>query len=196
MKKLITICTITFATPLFSQSEQTDFIRREVQITTAVLPLAAEEKATATVYGYDETGGMEVLRTGSGNLICVGDDPAKEGISVACYSDKLEPFMARGRELAAEGKSAEERTSIREEEAGSGKLKMPESPSMMYVFYGKDENYNSTTGELKEGQFRYVVYTPYATTASTGLPDKPHAPGMPWLMDPGTHKAHIMIGPF
>jgi hypothetical protein len=78
----------------------------------------------------------------------------------------------------------------------SGKLKMPDAPSMMYVYYGKQEDYNPATGMLDDGKFRYVVYIPFATTTSTGLPDKPHANGMPWLMDPGTHKAHIMIGPF
>jgi len=40
-----------------------------------------------------------------------------------------------------------------------------------------------------------VVYIPWATAASTGLPIKPEAPGMPWIMDPGTHRAHIMINP-
>jgi len=39
-----------------------------------------------------------------------------------------------------------------------------------------------------------VVYVPYATAATTGLPTRP-APGVPWLMDPGTAGAHIMISP-
>jgi hypothetical protein len=42
---------------------------------------------------------------------------------------------------------------------------------------------------------RYVIYIPYATSASTGLPLKQDAPGMPWIMDPGTPRAHIMINP-
>ena len=104
--------------------------------------------------------------------------------------------MTRGRELNAQGKSFEEKMKIRGDEVASGKLKMPDEPSMMYVFFGKEENYDPTSGALKDGKFRYVVYTPFATTESTGLPDKPHSPGMPWLMDPGTHRAHIMIGPF
>ncbi len=171
-------------------------VSKEIQIKTATLPLSDEEKEGAMVYGYDQNGKLVVLREGTNNLVCIGDNPAKEGVSVSCYSKKLEPFMARGRALAAEGKSVDERRAIRGSEITSGKLKMPEEPSMMYVFFGKDENYNRITGELKDGRFRYVVYTPFATTESTGLPDKPHAPGMPWLMDPGTHRAHIMIGPF
>jgi hypothetical protein len=168
----------------------------ETQITTALLPLADGEKEGAKVYGYDDTGAFVVLREGTSNMVCISDDPKRDGISVACYAKALEPFMARGRELNAMGLDSEKREAMRAEEAASGKLQMPEAPSMMYVYYGKQEDYDPASGTLKNGKFRYVVYTPFATTASTGLPDKPHSPGMPWLMDPGTHRAHIMIGPF
>jgi len=139
---------------------------------------------------------MTVLREGTNNLVCLADDPGKEGISVACYSKKLEPFMKRGRELNAEGKQGEEREKIRAAEVESGELKMPEEPSMLYVYTGSDGAYDKSTGELGDGKYRYVIYTPFATTESTGLPAKPHEKGMPWLMDPGTFKAHIMVGPF
>jgi hypothetical protein len=128
-------------------------------------------------------------------LICLCDDPKKVGIEVDCYSVKLEPFMARGRELIAEGKSEGEKRDIRKKEVTEGKLKMPDVPSMLYVYTGKEENYNDATGELKDGNFRYVIYTPYATAESTGLPAKPFGPGMPWIMDAGTYGAHIMIIP-
>ena len=194
MRKLILIYTLLLFISSCAQEKKPE-IPVEVQIKTAVLSLSDTDKDGAMVYGYDGYGKMVVLREGTNNMVCLGDDPAKEGISTSCYSSKLEPFMARGRELAAEGKSMEERRAIRGEEVASGQLKMPEAPSMMYVYYGKDENYDKATGELKDGKLRYVIYTPYATSASTGLPEKPHAPGMPWIMDPGTHRAHIMIGP-
>ena len=169
---------------------------KAIQIKTALLPLPDKEKDAAMVYGYDDSGQLVVLREGTNNMVCIGDDPSKEGINVSCYSRKLEPFMARGRALTAEGKDFKEKREIRGSEIADGSLSMPREPSMMYVYYGKQENYNADTGELKDGKFRYVIYIPYATTESTGLPDKPHAPGMPWLMDPGTHRAHIMVGPF
>ena len=195
MKSTVLLFSFLIAGTVLAQDDSKQ-ISKEVQIKTATLPLSDEEKEGAMVYGYGTSGTLLLLRKGTNNLVCIGDNPSKDGISVSCYSKKLEPFMARGRALAAEGKSVEERREIRGKEITSGKLKMPTEPSMMYVFFGKEENYNSTTGELKDGRFRYVVYTPFATTESTGLPDKPHAPGMPWLMDPGTHRAHIMIGPF
>lgn len=181
---------------LFANRLTAQVLPKEVQIKTAVLPAPEKDREGAMVYGYNEAGELVVLREGNNNLVCIGDDPDKEGISVSCYSKKLEPFMARGRELTVEGKDFNEKREIRGKEIATGTLYMPREPSMLYVFYGKQENYDPETGELKDGKFRYVIYTPFATTESTGLPDKPHAPGMPWLMDPGTHRAHIMVGPF
>ncbi len=194
MKKVCALCGLL--TILFSNTGVAQVLPKEVQIKTAVLPAPEKDKDGAMVYGYNQTGELVVLREGSNNLVCLGDDPSKEGISVSCYSKKLEAFMARGRELTAEGKDFNEKREIRGKEIAAGTLYMPREPSMMYVFFGKQENYNPETGELKDGKFRYVIYTPFATTESTGLPDKPHAQGMPWLMDPGTHRAHIMVGPF
>ncbi|MDX1767509.1 hypothetical protein [Arenibacter troitsensis] len=196
MKRLILGMLLFSVFPFMAQEVKKEVPPNEIQIKTAVLPAPDEKKDGAMVYGYNSSGELEVLRKGTNNLVCIGDNPSKDGINVACYSKKLEPFMARGRELSAQDLSGEEREKIRAKEVASGKLKMPKEPSMMYVYYGKSEDYDITTGELQNGKFRYVIYTPFATTESTGLPDKPHAPGMPWLMDPGTHRAHIMVGPF
>lgn len=186
---LLTICNLA------AQDKNQEMLSPEIQIKTAVLPAPEELREGAMIYGYDENGKMVILRDGTNNLVCIADDPGRKGISVSCYSKKLDPFMARGRALAAEGKSEAEKREIRKNEAESGELILPDAPSMTYIFSGTEENYDRTTGELKDGSFRYVIYIPYATVESTGLPDKPHAPGMPWLMDPGTHRAHIMITP-
>ncbi|HMR58533.1 MAG TPA: hypothetical protein PKC10_14510 [Cyclobacteriaceae bacterium] len=167
----------------------------EVQIKTALLAAPADKRAEAMVYGYNEKGVFVVLKKGSNELICLADDPNQKGFSVSCYHKDLEPFMARGRELKAQGKTFQEIFDIREAEAKSGKLTMPKQASNLQVYSASAENYNSTTGEVTKGSFRYVVYIPWATAASTGLPTKPEAPGMPWIMDPGTHRAHIMINP-
>ncbi len=192
MKNLILTVLLVTSSFGFSQSE---ILPSEVQVKTALLAAPEEERSAAMVYGYDTDGKMVLLREGSNEMVCIADDPNLEGIKVACYSKKLEPFMARGRQLSAEGKSEIEKRKIRKEEVESGSLQMPDAPSTLYVFSGSEDNYNKTTGELKDGKFRYVIYIPYATTQSTGLPAKPEAPGMPWLMDPGTHRAHIMISP-
>lgn len=192
MRLILSITLLLLSITGFSQ---TKVLTPEIQIKTALLAAPADEREKAMVYGYNEKGEIVVLREGGNNMVCIADDPEFEGIKVACYTKKLEPFMARGRELTAQGKSEIEKRKIRKEEVESGKLKMPDSPSTLYIFSGSTENYDNATGELKEGKFRYVIYIPYATPESTGLPIKPEAPGMPWLMDPGTHRAHIMITP-
>ena len=196
MRLLLLVGTGMLAIPLIAQWQEPEIPSPEVQIRTATLPAPEEDKDDAMVYGYDASGQLVVLREGTNNLVCIGDDPGKEGIHVSCYSKKLEPFMARGRELSAEGRDFKEKREIRGAEVAAGKIPMPREPSMTYIYYGKEENYDRSTGELKDGRFRYVIYTPFATPEATGLPIKPHAKGMPWLMDPGTHRAHIMIGPF
>ena len=196
MKYQFFLLTIFVGSCLAAQDMKGKILPAEIQIKTATLPAPDEDKEGAMVYGYNEEGNLVVLREGSNNLVCIADNPGKDGISVSCYSKKLDPFMARGRELNKQGLNFEEKMKKRGEEIANGSLSMPKAPSMMYVFFGKQENYDPITGTLKDGKFRYVIYTPFATTESTGLPDKPHAPGMPWLMDPGTHRAHIMIGPF
>ena len=163
----------------------------EWQLKTAVLAAPKAQQDTATVLGYDPSGALVTLRAGTNNLICLADDPKQDGFSVACYHKDLEPFMARGRELAAQGKKAVEITKIREEDVKSGKLKMPDR-GVLNVATGKRD---AATGEVTELYTRYVVYIPYATPETTGIPLAPATPGGPWIMDPGTHRAHIMINP-
>lgn len=181
---------ILLGSTVFSQTPTT-----EIQIKTALLAAPEEKRTSAVVYGYDATGAFAVLRKGTNELVCIADNPKQNGLSVSCYHKDLEPFMARGRELKEAGKTFQEIFDIREAEAKSGKLVMPKQASNLQVYSAAAENYNATTGEVTKGNFRYVVYIPWATAASTGLPTKPEVPGMPWIMDPGTHRAHIMIDP-
>ena len=163
----------------------------EWQIKTAVLAAPAADRAAATVLGYDASGAVVTLRKGTNAFVCLADNPKQKGFSVACYHKDLEPFMARGRALMAEGKKADEVFKIREAEVKAGKLPMPDK-SILNVTTGK---VNEATGEVTEVYTRYVIYIPYATPESTGIPLAPIADGAPWIMNPGTHRAHIMINP-
>lgn len=162
------------------------------QIAVAVLAAPAELRDGAMVYGYSPKGELTVLRKGTNALICLGDDPKQTGINVSAYHSDLEPFMARGRVLKTEGKSFQEIFDIREAEAKAGKLKMPANPSTLYVYTADGLD---AAGAPINGYLRYVIYIPWATSESTGLPLKPTFAGQPWIMDPGTHRAHIMISP-
>jgi len=171
------------------------FPSAEMQIKTALLASPEESRDKAMVYGYSPKGEFVVLRKGENEMVCLADDPAQPGLNVSCYHKSLESFMARGRELKKEGRSFQEIFDVREQEVKSGKLLMPRHPATLFVYTAPSEKFNPETGEVKDGYSRSVIYIPYATAESTGLPSKPGAPGMPWIMDPGTHRAHIMINP-
>jgi len=192
MKKLMIVFVLAVAFSTFAQNK---VLPKDIQIKTAVLAAPEMYREDATVLGYNQEGSLVTLREGNNGMVCLADDPNKAGISVACYGAELEPFMARGRELVAEGKSNEEKREVRKNEIEAGTLKMPEEPAMVYVLAGEENDYSAETGELLKSKIRYVIYKPYMTGESTGLPTKPQAPGMPWLMDAGTHRSHIMITP-
>ena len=167
----------------------------DIQIKTALLAAPKEKRDSCTVYGYSADKQLILLRKGTNELICLADDPDVPGFSVACYCKELEPLMQRGRELRKQGIDGQQLFDERAKEVKAGTLKMPKQPAALYVFSAKDEDFNPTTGEVKNGYLRYVIYIPFATAASTGLPEKPSANGMPWIMNPGTFGAHIMIDP-
>ena len=183
---------ISFILPSFAQNKPPS---PEVQIKTALLAAPEGKRDSATVYGYSQNNELVILKQGTNELICVADDPSQPEFSVACYHKDLHPFMQRGRELRKEGKSNQQVFDEREKEAKSGRLIMPKQPTTLVVVSAKDADFNKNTGEVKNSYMRSVVYIPYATAESTGLPLKPEAPGMPWIMHPGTHGAHIMINP-
>ena len=163
-----------------------------VQIRSAVAPLPEEFRDGATVLGY-ETGknGLVQLKEGAGPFICLADDPSDDRFHVACYHRALEPFMARGRELRAHKVTNVD--SVRYAEIEAKTLDMPLTPSALYSLTGKAENV-AADGTVSGARPLYVIYIPFATTSSTGLPAKPE-PNMPWLMFPGSPKAHIMFVP-
>jgi hypothetical protein len=191
MKLISSLLFILIGFSAFSQNQPA----KEIQIKMAVLAAPEDQRANATVYGYDAKGEVIMLRQGTNQTVCLADEPGRSGLSVSCYHKSLQPFMARGWQLRKEGKTADEIFKIREAEAKSGKLKLGDQGSLLNALTAEEADVNWSTGEAKNTYTRSVVYIPWATAESTGLPLKPAAPGLPWIMDPGTHRAHIMINP-
>jgi len=162
------------------------------QIAAAVQAAPEERRAGATVLGYDAAGALVTLRAGANDIICLADDPKETAFSVACYHKDLESFMARGRELAANGVKGKEREETRWKEIESGAIKMSREPRTLHVLTGS--GFDPATGIVADAYLRWVIYTPFATPETTGLAIRP-VPGGPWLMFPGTPTAHIMISP-
>ncbi len=181
------ILALAAVTPLLAQVPAP-----ELQIAGAVSALPEAYRANATVLGFSNYHRPALLRQGSNEMVCLADDPAEPRWHVACYHKDLDPFMTRGRELAAAGSSRGEIDSVRLAEVQSGALKMPDGPRMLYNLYAPADSVDAATGLARSPASLQVVYIPYATPESTGLSARPGG-GLPWLMFPGKPWAHIMI---
>ncbi len=162
------------------------------QIAGAVLPLPVDQRALATVMGYGADGKLAVIRKGTGDMICLASDPKQKEFHAACYHNDMEPFMARGRALRASGVTGGQVDTVRFREVKEGKLKLPKGPSAMFQIFG--DGYDAVKNEVEKPSLLYVVYIPFSTGKTTGLPEKPYGKA-PWVMFPGTPKAHIMFTP-
>jgi len=163
------------------------------QIAVAVTPLPEGERAEATVYGYRAGSKLAtIIRQGSNNFVCLADVPGDERFQISCYHKGLDPFMAMGRELRAEGMEQTDVMQHRIDAIQAGKLVIPPN-SILYSHFGVGD-IDSITGVPDSVATLSVLYVPGATAASTGLPERPGETGEPWLMQGGMHRAHIMIG--
>lgn len=172
---------------------QSELHSAEEQIKAAVSAAPESMQKEATVIGYNEKGDLEELREGSNSLVCVADDPEQSNFHVSCYHKDLRPFMSRGRDLREQGFSRKKIDSLRREEIEAGTLKMPGKPMALYSLTGSKDAFNYETGLIRSAKPLYVIYIPYATQATTGLSKRPASKGAPWIMEPGTPWAHIMV---
>ena len=108
------------------------------QIAAAVLAAPADRRAGAMVLGYDDKGALVTLRPGTNDIVCLADNPKDAAaFSVACYHKDLEPYMARGRELVAQGAKMDESHDARWKEIDAGTLKMPKEPRNLCAIWGR-----------------------------------------------------------
>lgn len=185
-----TLLLAAIALPFASRAQST-VPPADEQIAAAILPLPADLRAGAKVLGYRAANKLEVLRDGKNGIICLALYVTRPDFHVACYHDGLEPFMARGRALRDSGVTGDKVDTVRFREIKSGKLKMP-AQGMLYELFAKKTDWNAATRKLSNANALTVLYVPFATAATTGLSTAPTDNG-PWLMLPGTPKAHIMI---
>lgn len=197
MKKISTLALAVLSfTTVLAQKVDRKPLPKEVQIKLALQAAPSDLRDGAKVYGYDETGKFIVLQEASNNskMVCLAPDYKMSTYYSYAYPQSMDEFMERGRQLIAEGKR-KQRDEIREQEFKAGKLHIPQTPTMLYGYWGDAADVNVETGEIKDAKRRYVIYMPFAKAEDIGLSSQHNNLGMPWLMDEGGYKAHIMITP-
>src|SRR5262245_39814556 len=157
------------------------------EITQATLPLPEDMRAGATVYKYDPTSGERItLRKGTNSLEC---SPRGADGFTWCYHAVTGPRRDLSAKLRAQGKSDKELQDALTEATKAGTIKSTPYGTMMYRLYGKKDRI----------QLLWVLVVPGATPESIGVSEGSQrdeaigGDGRPWLMNPGTPGAHIMI---
>jgi hypothetical protein len=187
---VVSIAVALTATPLVGLAACAQDVPVERQLTQAVAPLPEPLRAGAAVMGYRGRK-LVPLREGTNAMICLADDPGRDGFHAACYHEDLDPFMALGRALRTAGYERPAIDSARAAQIEAGTLTMPDGPRALYSL-SADGEFDPTTGTAPNMSGLHVIYMPYATEESTGIATTP-ARDRPWLMFPGKPWAHVMI---
>lgn len=187
--------TVVFALVISSGSAAAQSVppeREQIAAAVRAAPPALRNEATVLGYPADADGTLRTLREGAGRLICLADQPGEDRFHVSCYHRALEPFMKRGRELRAQDLSRSAVDSVRRAEIEAGQWSMPQRPTALYTLSGPAGSYDAAADTARGASPLKVIYVPYATAESTGLPTSA-GPGEPWIMEGGTPWAHVMI---
>lgn len=163
------------------------------QIDRAVLAAPETQRDQSTVLGYGGAARpgdpLTVLREGSNDLICLADDPGRDGFHVACYHASLDPFMVIGRRITADGGNRAAILAARFAALEAGRIQAPAAALWSLT---ATVDIDPTIGPPETARRLAVVYVPYAGARTMGLPTRPDGDS-PWLMLPGTPWAHVMI---
>jgi len=174
--------------PTAAQVSLTDQIDRAV----LAAPETLREGATVLGYGGSARAGdpLTVLRAGSNDVICLADNPERDGFHVACYHASLDPFMVLGRRISADGGDRAAVMAARYAALEAGEIEAP-SAALWSLSASADVD-PAAEGSADDERRLSVLYVPNKDADDLGLPTRPDGDS-PWLMLPGTPWAHVMI---
>ena len=175
-----TLLAMCASSSLLAQSDQ-------ALIAQAVRPLPEDLRADATVYRYDEaTGERIVLRQGSNHVECRPKDA--EGFT------RCSPIANASRsdlsaKLRAQDMSDDDISATLETAEARGLINPRIFGSLSYRLYDEPDRI----------QLLWIISVPNATPEQLGMPTGSQRDnslaghGTPWMMNPGTPGAHLMI---
>lgn len=148
----------------------------------AAAPANQREGATVIKWKPDFT--YDTLKKGTNRTVCYDRSgfPQQQPYSMECTGLGNLDRAAQNLKFEAAGDKAKTQALLDAAEKDGTRVK-PEYGSVWFHLSGADKDH--TRGHM-------TVALPGATTASTGLPDKPAAGGA-WIMNAGTTTAHLMV---
>jgi len=152
-------------------------------ISTALLALPANLREAATVIKWKPDFTYDTLKKGTNGLACYDRSgyPGQPPFSIECTAMGNLDREAQNLKAEALGDKAKAQAMLEAQEKDGTRVK-PIYGSVWYHFAGADREH---------ARMHMDIAVPGATTASTGLPDKPTQSSV-WIMNAGTSTAHLM----
>jgi hypothetical protein len=149
-----------------------------------VAALPANQREAATVIKWKPDFTYDTLKKGTNKMVCYDRSgfPLQQAFSIECTSLANLDRVAQNLKAEATGDKAKSEAMLAEMEKNGTRAK-PEYGSVWFHLMGPDKDH---------ARQHMTVALPGATTASTGLPDKPGQGGA-WIMNAGTTTAHLMV---
>jgi len=144
----------------------------------------ANQRADATVIKWKPDFTYDTLKKGTNKMVCYDRSgfPLQQPFSIECTSTANLDRVAQNLKAEATGDKAKSEAMLAEFEKNGTRVK-PEYGSVFFHLMGADKEH------VRQ---HMTVALPGATTASTGIPDKPGQGGA-WIMNAGTTTAHLMV---
>ncbi len=144
----------------------------------------ANQRADATVVKWKPDFTYDTLKKGTNRMVCYDRSgfPLQQPFSIECTSIANLDRVAQNMKAEATGDKAKSEAMLAEFEKSGTRVK-PEYGSVWFHLTGPDKEHPRQ---------HMTVALPGATTATTGLPDKPGQGGA-WIMNAGTTTAHLMV---
>lgn len=151
----------------------------------ALSPLSGRMAEGASVVAWNADFTWTTIKEGTNPWVCYdrSGDPGEAPFAVQCTSMANLPRVAQNRRFDAEGATPEERSALVAAAQENGTRVDAEYGSMFISMSGQSQESAGT---------HTTIAVPYATGASTGLPEN-GSQGGAWVMAAGTSEAHIML---
>lgn len=154
------------------------------QYATILAAAPANQREGATIVKWKPDFTYDTLRKGTNRMVCYDRSgfPQQQPFSIECTSIANLDRVAQNLKFEAAGDKAKTQALLDAAEKDGTRVK-PEYGSVWFHLMGADKDH---------ARQHMTVALPGATTASTGLPDKPGQGGA-WIMNAGTTTAHLMV---
>jgi hypothetical protein len=154
------------------------------QYATILAAAPANQREGATIIKWKPDFTYDTLRKGTNRMVCYDRSgfPQQQPFSIECTSIANLDRVAQNLKFEAAGDKAKTQALLDAAEK-DGTRDKTENGSVLVHQMGPDKDH---------ARQHMTVALPGATTASTGLPDKPGQGGA-WIMNAGTSTAHLMV---